>query len=198
MSTKTIFIPSTANRLWARMIDAVVIWIFLVPAFGWSYGFFFIPGEVVSIPWALFIYLAVVPIAYEALSIWIFGQTAGKWVFSLHVVSASDDRRPVTGWESLLRAVAGRFTLIFSQAVYAFMFFRYDRTHLADWIAGSRVITSRARPDRSRVRPFLAGLSILLFGVVGWAMASAFAQNLDWNGQGVTFSWPEAPSFRSF
>lgn len=198
MPSKPIFIPSTANRLWAKAIDSILVWIFLVPAFGWTSGFFFGRGEMISVPWSLLAYLILVPIAYETLAIWIFGQTVGKWVFSLHVVSSTDDRAPVTGWQSVLRAVGGRYSLIFSHAIHAFMFYRHDRTHLVDWVAGTRVVASRARPDRPKPRAFVAGLAVLLFAVAGWTTASAFVKNLTFDRQGVTFAWPQPDQISAF
>lgn len=194
---RPIFVPTTASRLWARAIDAAIVGVFLAPAFGWSW-FFADHGEAVTIPWALLVYLVAVPVLYETLAIWIFGQTFGKWVFSLHVVSARDDRRAADGWQSLLRAFAGRSTLIFSHGPHAFMFFRYDRTHLIDWVAGTRVVASRVRPDRPAPRVALGLIAVFIFGSAGWMTASGFMRDLGWDRHGVTFGLAEPAPIRSF
>lgn len=178
-------VPSTSDRIWARALDHFVIALLLVPAFGWRAFAPFASGDV-WFSWSFFLYLALMPIAYETLAVWVFGTTVGKWVYSLRVVSVRQGQGAPGFWDSLVRTLVNSFSLLISYAGYSLMFFQTDRSHVGDWMAKTRVVCARDRRDPPRLRPVLALILIHAFGLLGLASAMAFTRGVEWNSRGVS------------
>ncbi|MBX2986334.1 MAG: RDD family protein [Bdellovibrionaceae bacterium] len=181
-----VFVPPTGARFWARVIDEVVILFLLVPAFGLA-AFDLFSAERLWMSWPFFAYFLCIPLLYEAVTVWIFGATFGKWAFGLRVVNNRDPQAPLSFWDALTRAVAFRFSLFFSYAVQALALLRYDRTHLADWAARTRVVALRPRRSLARVRWFWGPVLIVFFLFTGWSAARVLFAGLSWDSTGIIF-----------
>lgn len=184
----SLHVPSTSDRLWARIIDHGIVSLLLIPAFGWRAFALFASGEA-SFGWSDALYLALMPIAYETLAVWLLGATVGKWVFSLRVVSTRAEGAAIGFWDALTRTLVNCFSLLISYAGYSLMFFRTDRTHVGDWLAGTRVVCARERRDPSRPRPILAIFLVHVFGLFGVASAMVFLRGLEWGAHGVSVAF---------
>lgn len=179
-------VPSTALRFWARLVDGVMVGVFLVPAFGLS-AFSLFSGPI-WISWPFVAYLLLVPVLYEALSVWIFGTTFGKWLFFLRVVPAHDSSAELKASQIFNRALAGQFSFFFAYAPQSLLLFRYDRTHLVDWLGGTRVVTTRLREKKIRIHWLFGAFLFLLFFFSGMEAASLFVGGLSLSTQGIYFS----------
>lgn len=177
-------VPSSALRVWAKAVDDLMITVLLIPAFGFS-AFYLFSGEPIWISWPFVIYLLLVPLLYEGLSLWYFGTTFGKWLFFLKVVDARNPGVSLRPGQTFTRALAGRLTLFFSYAVQALALFRYDRTHLADWLGQTRVITTRQRPRQVTIHWIVGSIAFTLCLFSGLAVASAFMKQVSFETMGV-------------
>lgn len=179
-------VPSTSLRIWAKAVDDLLITFLLIPAFGFS-AFNLFSGGPLWISWAFLAYFLLIPLLYEGLALWIFGTTFGKWLFFLRVVPATDPRRPLEAGQAFTRALAGRFSFFFSYAVQATAIFRYDRTHLADWLGGTRVVTERPRPRRVSIHWIVGSVAIVVLLMSGLTVATLFLRGVSIESTGLVF-----------
>ena len=184
------FVPSTWKRVFAWWLDQVFIWMVLAPILmmfpqtedGWIQ---------LSLPWAIMLFLY--PVLFETLALYFLNTTPGKWIFNLRVVAASPAATEHWGVHVLIRSLISYFGIFF-WAIIATAFFRYDRTHLADWIAETRVVGSHA--GRSpKLRPVF-GMSLLILGLVqGWASMTVQISNVEYEDGFIYI--PDPTSFAS-
>ena len=183
-------VPRTSSRLWARLIDSVLILAFTgfcagseildyVGSDRWWYSWPFLAG------------LILVPICYESLSYWCCGRTFGKWVFGLRVVPTADRNAALSLGQCFSRGLGYQLCLFFSWAVVALAFFRPNRTHLADWIAGTRVISQSSGVASARVHWFWGFILVVLFAWSGWREAHFLFRNLVLRQGGISVSATE-------
>lgn len=176
MTTNTAtFVPSTWKRLMARGLDQIFISMVLFPVLlmrpetedGWIQ---------LTIPWALFVFLY--PLVYEALCLCFFQTTPGKWIFNLKVIPASAIAKKHWGLHALIRALVC-YVGFFIWAFFATALWRYDRRHLADLIAETRVV-GIVPTKMHKVRP-LIGLIVVMLGLVqGWISTVEQIQSIDY------------------
>ena len=178
-----IYVPDTFKRLAARLIDQVLCLIFYIPVMRAVYLLLF-PDEEVTMSLGLLIILGLIPALYEGLWLWLMQQTPGKWFLGLKVVDAYNPQKDLSWQQCFLRALVGRFDLLFSIAIYATAFLRYDRTHVADWFAETRVVQFYQRPKKAKIRWFLGPVFILFYGAQGVGQAVQFLKGMKLeNGQ---------------
>ncbi|MBX3040523.1 MAG: RDD family protein [Bdellovibrionaceae bacterium] len=179
-------VPSTTLRIWAKAVDDALIAVFLIPAFGFS-AFNLFSGGPIWVSWAFLAYFLSIPLLYEGLSLWLFGTTPGKWLFFLRVVPAMNPALPLKAGQTFTRALAGRFSFFFSYAIQVIAIFRYDRTHLADWLGGTRVITERPRPRQVAIHWIVGSIAIVLLLSSGLTMATLFLKGISIESGGLVF-----------
>ncbi len=175
------YLPSTWKRCFAFAFDQFVMILLYFPLWGFWYEMMTSDEEVIYVPLSVYAFFLLFPFFYEFIFLFLFQQTPGKWVFGLWVVSPSDPARPLTWVQAFLRALVGRFSLFFSWAPYALVFFTYDRRHLVDWVAETRVLqdTPRARPPKIR---WIVGIILVLFYVSeGFEHAMYTWDSIDWD-----------------
>jgi uncharacterized RDD family membrane protein YckC len=173
------YVPSTWNRLIAKAIDQVASVIFFIPFFGKVITMLFTDEDVyISLPMLLF--LLFIPAIYEALFLALMQRTPGKWMMGLKVVPNHDANENLRWDQCVLRPLTGRLSLFFSLAIYATAFFRYDRTHLADWVAETRVVQATPRRSRTNIRWLLGSLCIVMYTYEGINSAINVFDNIDW------------------
>lgn len=178
-----IFVPSTLRRLLAQGIDQVIRLFFYLPFAKSFFLVIFTEGEVWISTGQLAV-LFLVPAIYEFVFLTLFQATPGKWFLGLKVVPSADPKANL-GWQQcVLRPLMGRLSFFFSWAIYAVAFFRFDRTHIVDWVAETRVIQSTPRQVRAKLRPILGSLLIIMNIYEGMVSARGVLQAVDWkNGQ---------------
>lgn len=156
-------IPRSWKRLLAHVIDQVVGLILVSPVLFFAFSAYWNNEEIV-LHWSLVLFYVLVPIVYETMSYFLFQSTIGKWVFNLKLVFRGSDKALDLG-TCLLRVITSRLSWFLSLAPFALIFLRYDRTHIADWIAGTRVIDLAAPYRRTKRYVFMA---LVLFGLYSW------------------------------
>lgn len=168
------FIASSWKRLMARSIDGLVQLILLAPAMAvLLYHYVRYDEMYFSYKWVFF--SIVVVCLYRILFYKFMGATVGKLIMGLRLVSVDDFSGDLRWLQVIIRVLAEFLSLFFSWAFYMLMFFRYDRTHLADWLAHTRVVQAQPRLSRPSVRPVFGFLAFLYFLTSG---VSGFFQNM--------------------
>ena len=172
-------IPSTWARLIARAVDQIASSVLYLPFASYFIEMMFTENDVIiSLP-KLFV-LFLIPAIYEGIFLFIMQKTPGKWLMGLTVVP-NDDAHGKLRWDHcVIRPLTGRLSLFFSLAIYALAFFRYDRTHLPDWVAGTRVVQAKPRTKRTTIRWVVGTFLVLMCSYDGWMSASKIFDNIDW------------------
>lgn len=178
------YLPSTWRRLTANFIDEVLMLPFYIPFAGIFLRMMF-SDEAVTISLMTFALILIIPAVYEFIFLVMLQATPGKWLLGLTVVPSCDVETPLDWRQSLLRATSKRLSLFFSLAIYVLAFFRYDRTHLADWVAETRVVQNQPRQKPARIRWFLGSIFLVYFCIEGWMGAMRVAQTIDWQNKRV-------------
>lgn len=175
-----IYVPSTWRRLGAFLIDQVVSVVMYLPFWG-AFSKLILTDNDVSLTVIQMGIMLLIPAIYEFIFLALMQATPGKWMMGLKVVPCGDPNSKLEFGHCLLRPLTGRLSLLLSWAIYAVAFFRYDRTHLCDWVAETRVIQFKPRAARARVRWVLGVLLILSHGYEGLSSASHTLQQINWN-----------------
>lgn len=176
------FVPSTWRRFFAYGIDQLVILPFYLPFAGIFFRLMFSDDDVYISLTQLFI-LFLMPAIYEFVFLVMLQATPGKWLLGLKVVPANNSAEKLHWSQCLMRPLVGRLSLFFSLAVYALAFFRYDRTHLCDWVAETRVVQGSPRPKPARLRWILGTLLVLGYVYEGLASAQLILNTIDWGNR---------------
>ena len=171
-----IYVPDTMKRLWARLIDQLLSLIFYIPVVKAFFLLVFTEQEV-QISVMTLIVMAFIPAIYEGVWLWILQQTPGKWFLGLKVVDAYNPEKELAWQQCLMRALVGRLDLFFSLAIYALAFFRYDRTHLADWLVETRVVQMAPRVHKAKMRWLVGSIFVVFYGWQGIEQATLFLKN---------------------
>lgn len=176
---ENVYIPSTWRRLVAKGLDSVIRSIFYLP-FVKSFFLLLFTDEDVRISLGSLLVMFIVPAIYEFVFLALMQATPGKWLMGLKVVPFNDASAHLDWRQCLLRPLMERLSFFFSLAIYALAFFRYDRTHLADWVAETRVVQFTPRPVRTKIRWFLGSIFVLLNVVEGLQSSARILDIIDW------------------
>ena len=172
-------IPSTWARLIARAVDQLASSVFYLPFASYFIEMMFTENDVlISLP-KLFV-LFMIPAIYECVFLIFMQRTPGKWLMGLTVVPADDAHGKLRWDHCVSRPLTGRLSLFFSLAIYALAFFRYDRTHLCDWVAGTRVVQAKPRTKRTTIRWVIGSFLVLSCAYDGFLSARKVFDNIDW------------------
>ncbi|WP_413574638.1 RDD family protein [Bdellovibrio sp. HCB290] len=174
-----IYVASTWKRLIAQLLDQVFLLACYLPFGALFYRVWFTQEDVEISVFHLFV-LFMVPALYEAVSLMLLSATPGKWLLGLKVVPADDPSKELLYTQCVLRPLTSRLTFFFSWAIYALAFFRYDRTHLSDWVAETRVVQFTPRPQRPTVRWVVGTLLILSYAYEGLLFSSNVINEINW------------------
>ncbi|WP_413293739.1 RDD family protein [Bdellovibrio sp. HCB185ZH] len=179
LNTADIYVPSTWKRLVAVTIDQVFLAICYAPFYSAFYAAWFTEAEV---EFSLFqlLMLFLIPALYEAASLILISATPGKWIMGLKVVPAQDPQSELDYTQCLLRPLTSRLSFFFSWAIFSLAFFRYDRTHLSDWVAETRVVQFQPRSTRAGIRWILGTFLILSYSYEGLHYAAAILNEIHW------------------
>lgn len=173
------YFPSTWRRLAAHLIDQMVSLVFYFPFAGTVYKLIFTSEEVyVSIVELLILFL--IPAVYEFVFLMFMQRTPGKALLGLWVVPFANVDEKLDWRHCVLRPLVGRMSFFFSWSPFAFAFFRYDRTHLVDWVAETRVIQNVKRGEAPTIRWFLGFIFVISYAYEGLISSSAVLNTIDW------------------
>ncbi len=179
-----VYVPSTVKRLLAFGVDQFLVLLLYIPFIKIFTQALLDDGEIYFSLWSL-LYLFLAPAFYEFLFLFLWQKTPGKWLFNLKVVPAADGLGQLGFSGSFLRALAGRLSFFFSSAIYAVAFFRYDRTHVKDWLAETRVVQSSPRRKHPKVRWILGSILFLSYLYEGILSSSRIIENIDWKNKHI-------------
>lgn len=177
-----IFVPSTWRRLMAHGIDQGLQLVLYIP-FGKSFFLLIFTDESVRISLVELFVLFMIPALYEWVFLTLMQATPGKWMMGLKVVPFSSPLEALSWQHCFLRPLVGRLSFFFSWGIFALAFFRYDRTHLADWMAETRVVQFVPRIRRASVRPILGALLCVFYVYEGLSAARSVLQIIDWENR---------------
>lgn len=176
---EAVYVPSTYRRVMAFLIDQVVSLLMYVPFYG-VFSRLILTDEEVHLSVVQLFILLLIPAVYEFVFLALMQATPGKWLMNLKVVPNHHPDHKLEFGQCLLRPLTGRLSLLLSWAIYALAFFRYDRTHLCDWIAETRVVQFKPRASHARVRWFLGSIFILSHTYEGLSSASHAIRQINW------------------
>lgn len=178
-SMTSFYFPSTLRRLAAKGIDSLIRSVFYLP-FIKSFFLLAFTDEDVTISLISLFVMFITPVIYEFVFLVFMQATPGKWLMGLKVVPFSDVAADLDWRQCFLRPFVERLSFFFSLAIYAVAFFRYDRTHLADWIAETRVVQFAPRPASTKIRWFLGSILILVNVLEGVQSSVKMLRVIDW------------------
>ena len=157
----------TGRRIVAFCIDRMIAAIFMIPLWIQLFSSYFTSGRFEVEPrWILL--SGVMIFFYRWLFLFFLGGTVGKLLMGLQVISVHNSRpafseKPSLGlFQSFLRVLTDGLSIFFGQSLRALAFLRYDRTHVSDWVAETRVVQFVPRKSPVKRRVWLA-LFVILF-----------------------------------
>ena len=174
-----VYVPSTWRRLFAQGIDSILRTVMYLP-FAKSFFLLMFTEERVVLPLEGFVFLLLVPAIYEFLFLYLMQATPGKWLLGLKVVPQNNPHSELHWTQCVLRSLVERGALFISWGLYATAFFKYDRTHVADWVAETRVVQFSPRQSRPRIRWFLGLIFIFMYSYDGLRNAQNVLRMVDW------------------
>jgi uncharacterized RDD family membrane protein YckC len=166
------YFPSTWRRLFAHFLDQAYVLILQAPVLITMIINFF-QTETLRMHWSHVVYLILVRLLYEILSLYFYSTTLGKHQWGLRVItrdSGSADKS-VSLEQAILRSLVSRLNFFFGWAIYVLAFFKYNRTHLADWVANTQVVSTIERKNLPKKHWVVA--SIFIFLTAGESLKSA-------------------------
>ncbi len=175
----SVYVPSTWRRLVAQGIDQIIRLLFYIP-FMKSFFLLVMTDEDVRISLGSFVLMFLIPAIYEFIFLVLMQATPGKWLMGLKVVPFANSAAALDWRQCVLRPLTERLTFFFSWAVYAVAFFRYDRTHLADWVAETRVVQFHPRITRAKIRWILGSLLLIFYVYDGIITSKEILKQIDW------------------
>jgi len=135
-------VPSVTRRFFARVLDQIIFTFLWIPLFVqvvadfWHYGL----NSLVRLDLRYFFLGLGLQFIVKVFCLKIWGATPGKLLLSLRLVSARGLEEPLTWAQSLLRVAADGFSFFFGLGLFSFALLRYDRTHLSDRMAETKVV----------------------------------------------------------
>lgn len=174
------FFPSTWRRLLAQSFDNIYVGILQLPV--WTViAVDFFRSDIIRIHWSHLVYLILVSLLYDILSLYFFSATLGKWQCGLKVISreSNNGSTAVSLEQAILRVLVSRLSFFFGLSLYALAFLKINRTHAADWVANTQVVGLKER-QRPRVRWILAFGLILITTGESLRTASRTIDSLRW------------------
>lgn len=173
-----IFVPSTSRRALAYSVDSIILQILWLPMTVQIVGSYLKSREIsIGIEWVIL--SSILGLGYSVLFNYFMSGTIGKLLFGLKVINRNDPEKGLSLMQCLLRALTDHLSWFFALAGQSLMFLRFDRTHLSDWVAETRVVQSFERESPPKRRPVVAALLFFYFLVTGFSSAYQAIQKTD-------------------
>lgn len=156
---------STGRRVMAFLVDSIIGTLFMIPVWVQLLFSYFSGGLergalAVEPRWILLSGLLI--FFYRWLFVFFLGGTIGKLLTGLRVISVHNPTESLGLFQSFLRALTDGLSLFFGQSLRALAFLRYDRTHVSDWVAETRVVQFVPRKRLPQRRVWLAIFLVLI------------------------------------
>ena len=174
-------IPSIRGRLLAKIFDEGIVLIINFPL--WIRIFHsYERSEVLILHWGLVVYYFASKSTYEWFSTYFWGATIGKYLMGLRVIPCDHRTQHLGFSQALLRVLCNQLDIYVGWALYVVALGRFDRTHVADWIADTRVIEiAPSSPGPIKIYPFVVLVLFSFFLFQGLSGAVEFLQSFDLN-----------------
>lgn len=175
------YFPSTWRRLAAHFADKLYIFILQSPVLFFIATSFFKTDQL-RIHWAHFVYLVAASFLYEFLSLWFFSTTLGKSQWGLLVISreSKNGDRSLTGEQAFMRVLVSKLNFFFGWVIFALALFKYNRTHMADWVAGTQVVGLAERSSPTKIRWLIGSVFIFFHFQESIKSASMTLNSFSW------------------
>lgn len=165
MDRPTFFTASTTRRIFAYMIDQLVISLLMLPVS--LQMFFALSGDgVAEISIWLLVSCGLLVFFYQWLFLYFFGRTIGKFFLGLKLVSIHGN--DLGFLQAGIRALSDQLSLFFSLAPRALAFFRIDRRQLSDLVAETQVVQDFPRLLVPARRWIFASFCVIYFSISGF------------------------------
>lgn len=190
MSTQ--YVPSTWRRLAAQSVDGVILGAFSLPIAVRGIQTYLATG-IFEVEWKWLVVSFTLQLLYKWLFLKFLGATIGKLLFGLRLVSRNGGGE--LGWlQALIRVITDSLSIFFGQATKVLLFLRFDRTHLSDWVAETRVIQFSPRVSPPHRRPVLTLVLFLYLAYSGFMQSYRYFQTTEWNRTSIKIDLKNAYS----
>lgn len=183
------YVASTARRLWAHFVDGIFKFCWFLPVFLQAGFHWFVEGSV-SFSLHLLVLCWLLDISFRVCFIKFMGGTPGKLMFGLRIVSRDDlgVAGAGLGWiQVVIRVLADQLSYFFGWGPWSLALLRFDRTHVSDWLAETRVVQMSPRLEPPRRRWFWGLVLALYLSASGWTSAAKLFKGLEYQQGQVSF-----------
>jgi uncharacterized RDD family membrane protein YckC len=169
------FTASTVRRLGAYVVDACIVGLLFLPVSLQAWQSYLARGFV-EIEWKWIAVCFLLQFSYRWLFLKLLGATLGKMLFGLRLISINGNEQ-LTWMQSFLRVMVDHLSIFLGEAFKALMFLRFDRTHLSDWVAETKVVQFQRRKSYPARRVFFTIILFLYLLVTGFLKSYRMAQH---------------------
>ncbi len=180
------FTANTFRRFLALGLDHLVYGIFYLPVSIQAWFSYFRSGYM-EVEWRLLILCFVLQFFFRVSFLRFLGATPAKLFFGLRIVNRHTGGE--LSWpQALIRVLTEHLSFFFGNSFLLLAFLRLDRTHLADWLAETRVVqlTPRLKPPHRRILFGLAFFVYLFF--TGFRATYQQVKGIEMNSRTILFS----------
>ncbi len=153
-------IPPMSRRFYAFYADEGLRITFFLPFVLLSMGENLFRPEAQNLSWQGLLLAVVIYFGFRVLSLYLLGGSVGKILLGLRVINRNGGE--LTLMQALLRTLADELSIFFAFAPRALAYFRWDRTHLSDWIAETRVVSLKEQNFFPEARPLVGSVLVVL------------------------------------
>ncbi len=151
----------TWRRVLAFWMDSIVAALCFLPVWIQIFSSYLELGVLsVSLSWVLIGLL--LQLFYKWLFLYFLGGTLGKLMMGLRVVPKDQLEGSLGLFQSFLRVLTDSLSFFFGQALRSLALIRFDRTHVSDWVAETRVVQYAPR-KRPPTRHWILVLIVFIF-----------------------------------
>ncbi len=176
------------RRVFAWVIDSSLSSLFYLPIWV-QLGFLLGPTTQHTLSLSLLLLCFALQFCFRWMVLYFLAASPGKLLFGLRVVNAHEPESPLGLTQSFLRVLADHLSLFFGDALRILAWFRFDRTHVSDWVAETRVVQDWPRKRIPRRRILVASLGFIFLLQSGWSQAYFLFRRIDYkNGVLVVLS----------
>lgn len=171
------YTSETGTRLIAYAIDLALANAFLLPVLI-KFGVFRYAHDEVKIPYSILFECFSLSFLYQVCFLFFLQATPGKFLMGLRVVNAHDEYLRLSIAQCFLRVFADQLRWFFGLAPRTLALLRYDRTHLSDWVAETRVVQFHPRSSVPHRRLIFGAVAFIVMATLSWMRAYHFIHNV--------------------
>lgn len=119
-------------------------------------------------PWSWLVVCFFLQFCYRLFFLQLVGGTPGKLLLGLRVVPRGNPAKALDWGQSFLRVMADHLSFFFGPGLFMLALLRFDRTHVSDWVAETRVVQLLPRLSPPRRHVFWGLFLCLYFSVTGF------------------------------